>query len=1010
MKKNKLFRILFSALMVSTLVACDNEGGGQGGEGGQGGGGSTIVDNQPFSFSVALASGRDFVEVGQTDTIVVTASGSDQENRTYNYDFKKQIITLSTMTGPSTEVTGVSTGTVLITVTETRSKIKQLFTLSVVDSYQPASGGFNYASSSGAEAIAKRTEILGKLEKYAVESHLTGITLFENGGYAKYSSRLEIPTEDYITGYGFGILSEGNIEDDLPGATDYYKRYYHSAQTQNPGKINAMDDTGSQVSGLSGYITSTYWGTKMNATKNGYEWYPVLAKDTTPDGKANNRPVPVYEGAANPLGLYKRWRIYVKTGADGLKYRTNGVFKNALDKNGRTWDNRPVEIEDYEFPIKMLLTGANQLVRGSEMAGDKTTGIKGAQTYFNRTKNADITQSKVDEQWESMKASGELGFTINKAESYIEFELVREIDDFTAMYTLSSALYSPIPQEFVQMLGNGEVKNGAKVYGEKKENYDYKGVSYAKLEPVDTTLSLGAYYLEHWEDQFVAFRQDENWIERTKYPNRNRILGIKITTYKSATENPDALYEEFYADKLDSCGVPSLHITDEKIPSKKTDHGKTTRTLVTKGDSTFKLNVNSCTQERWDYLFGRNGKICVTDDASKYNCKPWMSNDNFLNGLYWSINRKEFADKQGAQPSIDYFSNAYLSDPENGISYNSTQAHKDAVAKMHNVVDGKDDYGFNTDIAIDYFKAAYEELKKAGKIKDGPDADHPTIINIQINWMYQNDINEYGTMIKQYFEKAFNNTKVSGGKVKLVVEQPNPSSDWQAVYNEVMMKGKFDLAFGAISGNTYNPLNFLEVLKSDNSSGFTLNWGTDTSAVDEKRPIVYEDQKWSFDALWMAADRGGIVDEGKAVNPIKTCYLNTPKNLDGTETNFLYQGFTVSIPMEFTEVENVSLDVAKLALYVVNGNTYEVTYNYDKANKVINVTVPAATAAAIEQEIGEVQKKNDPNKQGYIEHPFSMTEDSFWYFELTYTLSIKGGTPSATTVAVAMTKDQQEYK
>lgn len=986
MKKTKLFRILFSALMVTSLTACpssDDDGPG-------------VVQKQEFSFSASLESGRDHLEIGQTDYIVITPSGDDQEGRSYEFTFKKQIITLGEFSDNKIPVTATAVGTVLISIKEKKSDITVPFTLTITDSYAPANGGFNFASSSGEEAISKRTEILGKLEKYVVESHLTGITLFENGGYVKYSSRLDIPTEDYITGYGFGILSEGNITDDLPGENNPdYKRYYHSAQSSNPGKINAMDDTGSQVSDLAGYVTSAFWGTKMNNTKNGYDWYPVLAKDTTPDGKAHNRPVPVYEGAPNPLGLYKRWRIYVKTGADGLKYRTNGLFKG-------TYDNKLVQIEDYEFAVKMLLSGANGLVRGTEAAADKSTGIKGAQTFNTRTKNSK-TQAEVDKQWNDMKNSGELGFKVNEDESYIEFELVREIDDFTAMYTLSSSFYSPIPKDFVSMLGSGDAISGSKVYGEKKENFN-NGGSTVTLGPVDTTLSIGAYYLEHWEDAFITFKRNDDWIERTKYPLRHRIEGVKITTYKNATEDPDALYKAFYADSLDSCGVPSTHITEEKIPSKLTNNGKTTRTLVTKGDSTFKLNVNSCTQDRWDSLFGPGGSIKYIGE--KYECKPWMSNDNFLNGLYWSINRKEFADKQGAQPSIDYFSNAYLSDPEKGVSYNSTQAHKDAVASMHNVVDGVDDYGYNKDIAIDYFKAAYEELKKAGKIKNGD------TIKITINWMYQNDINEYGTLIKKYFEEAFNDPKVSNNRVKLEVEQPSPSTDWQAVYNDIMRKGKFDLAFGAISGNTYNPLNFLEVLKSDNSSGFTLNWGADTSALDEKHPIVYEGKKWSFDALWVAADRGGIVENGVSVNALKQCYLDNPTSLSGAATNELHGGFKVNIPLEFVDVEGVTLDCSKVALYVVNGNTYDVTYAYDKANKVVSVTVDAATADAIDKEIGEVQKKNDPNKpDNYIEHPFSRTYyDNFWYFELTYSLSIQGGTPSATTVAVAMTKDAQNYK
>ena len=991
MKKHLGVKLMFTTLMACGLAGCPEKG-----------------PDGDFAFTIQLESGKSTLEIGDKDKIVVNTNGIDDTDRTYTYSINgnSSYASLGTPEGTYCPVTAEAIGKVTFVCKEERSGNQAVLSVDITDNSDPANGGYNYASTSGAEAIATRTEILGKLEKYAVESHLTGITLFENGGYVKYSSRLDIPTEEYITGYGFGILSEGNITEDLPGEENAnFKRYYHSAQSSNPGKINAADDTGSQVSDLAGYVCSPYWGMKMNSTKNGYDWYPILAKDKV-NGKDFTRPIPVYD-TPNPLNLYKKWRVYVKTGADGVKYRTNGMFKD-------DWDNKPVEIEDYEFAIKMLLTGANGLTRGSEMAADKTYGIKGAQSYFNRTKSNEVNQEFVDKTWNDMKASGDLGFSYNKEESYIEFELINEIDDFTAMYTLSSNLYSPLPQAFVKMLGNGEVKNGAKVYGEGKENFELTNGNKVKLTPNDTTLSVGAYYLEEWKDEYIAFKQNDTWFERQTYPLRYRIPGIKITTYKNAQEDPDALYIAFYADALDSCGVPSLHLKEEKSSSRKTNAGKSTRTLITKGDSTFKLNVNSCTQERWDYLFGSNGKICVTDDANKYECKPWMSNDNFLNGLYWSINRREFAEKQGAQPSINYFSNAYLSDAENGVSYNSTEEHKKAVASMHSIVDGEDDYGFNRDKAIKYFTKAYSELRSAGKIKDGT-SNKPTIIKVQINWMYQNDINEYGKLIKQYFEDAFNDPQVCGGKVKLEVEQPNPSSDWQAVYNEIMMKGRFDLAFGAISGNTYNPLNFLEVLKSDNSSGFTLNWGADTSKVDTKRPIVYKGNKFSFDALWTVADHGGIVKDGEAVNPIKNCYLENPTTLAGAVTNDLYQGFKVNIPMEFVDVTGITLDVSKVALFVVNGETHALEYTYDKANKVISITVPATLAAQIDDEIKTAQKMTDPDKETYVEHPFSRTyysgskQGSFWNFELTYTLSINGGTPAANTVVVAMTKDQQKY-
>ena len=176
--------------------------------------------------------------------------------------------------------------------------------------------------------------------------------------------------------------------------------------------------------------------------------------------------------------------------------------------------------------------------------------------------------------------------------------------------------------------------------------------------------------------------------------------------------------------------------------------------------------------------------------------------------------------------------------------------------------------------------------------------------------MYSTDKREYGEDIVSYIESAFNDISVCGGKVQLKIDQPEPSPNWEDVYNKVMMKGKFDLAFGAISGNTYNPLNFMEVLKSDNSSGFTLNWGTDTSKLDAKHPLVYDGKQWSFDALWAVADHGGVVKNGEAVKSVQECYMNTPKTLDGKDTDDLHNGAKITLPITF-----VSLAVLLISIF-----------------------------------------------------------------------------------------------
>ena len=65
-----------------------------------------------------------------------------------------------------------------------------------------------------AASYEERTVILGILEKYAVDNFLTGLTIYGNGGYVMYDERVNPGTGDwtnYIPGYGFGVLAEGDL-------------------------------------------------------------------------------------------------------------------------------------------------------------------------------------------------------------------------------------------------------------------------------------------------------------------------------------------------------------------------------------------------------------------------------------------------------------------------------------------------------------------------------------------------------------------------------------------------------------------------------------------------------------------------------------------------------------------------------------------------------------------------------------------------------------------------------
>ena len=119
-----------------------------------------------------------------------------------------------------------------------------------------------------------------------------------------------------------------------------------------------------------------------------------------------------------------------------------------------------------------------------------------------------------------------------------------------------------------------------------------------------------------------------------------------------------------------------------------------------------------------------------------------------------------------------------------------------------------------------------------------------------------------------------------------------------------MMLGQFDIGFGSVSGNTLDPLNFLEVLKSDNSSTFTLNWGLNTNATDPDHLIEYDGKLWSFDALWTVADHGGYVVDG-ASKPIFSYSKDVTLSRDA-DNNLVVEGLCNEVALPKEGVENPS--------------------------------------------------------------------------------------------------------
>lgn len=959
------------------------------------------------------------------------------------------------------KLTDTTVSSIKVRVLEQNSEIARNCIFTITNKSPEANKGANYSSSK-----EDKNTILGQLESFAMNNFLTGITLFENGGWIRYSDRAILGSTTYIPGFGFGLLSEGSLDPNKPltGITDSWPTYLRTASSSETYGINAWDAEGSQISDLNSYITQGYWGTKIDDSGNGYTWYPVLASDTITKYDlenggsaevANNRPVPVDNNGnlvtketKNEKGLYRRWRVYVKT--NEIKYRT-------MADNG--YNNRAIELEDYVFPFKLLLTQNSNLFRGSELASDTSYGIKGGYSYFRNTKELAYTKADTlfneatgyDEATGTRKG-GSLGIVTGKSDelgngSYIEFELINPVDDFTAMYTLSSNLYSPLPESFLVNLPENTGNNGwisaGKIYGKYSNKPDAEDDTHWFRRNM---LCVGPFYLERWDTTSqVIFKLNEDWFEHKAPYNRYHIDGVHISIETAAQTKPDHIWNLFVKGKLDSAGIPKSYIENHTIP----ETGK--RDYQTRGDSTFKLNVNSCDQTYSDYLFGTNGVI--EKHETPRTVKPWMANNDFLRGLFWSIKRKEFAANRGVNPSYEYFADAYLTDVLNkeydpdvdpiedkykSVAYNSTEEHKAALTSFlgFDPTESESDaakYGYSHDNAVTHFQIAVSELVKQNKLVLGT-KELPTPISIDIWWMYQSDIEEYGNDIKNYFEDAFNDNEVCNGQVKLTVNNLYVTN-WEDVYKKHLMTGDFDLGFGAISGNTLNPLNFLEVLRSDNSSQFTLNWGTDTSKKSDIYPIIFDGQEWTYDSLWAAGDHGVIASNGEEVKPVETGYMASPKQIDHPELPVeggdLSHGCILDIPFEFvsapdgSKLEGVDFTITKVQIYlpgtenlVITAEDARLVVEKDDDGNVtgIKVTIPESIALDINArlfEANELQeeydRETDPEKKKDIATPFKTTKyDLYWSVEVYFDLEISGAMPVENVYYVASSESDVE--
>ncbi|OQC11485.1 MAG: Bacterial extracellular solute-binding proteins, family 5 Middle [Tenericutes bacterium ADurb.Bin087] len=654
-------------------------------------------------------------------------------------------------------------------------------------------------------SIQARKDILTKLETYVQDTFIGGIPYRDNSGIVLYHEALQIPADDYVVGYGFGV-GEGTITAPLTGDGIDPQRnmYFHTWLAEDPATINYMDSQMSTTGDLYSMISTGYWGTRFNADKTGYEWYPLLADDEA------ERPIPL--NFDENTGTATKWKVPLKVGG-GLVYDT-------LSADNAAFKGRPVAIEDYLTPFKLMLE----------------------QGWFRATDLAAATGGFVGVADELAKPIGErdinkvAGIKLLAEENAMQFEFNSAKSPFYAMYNLASSLFSPIPMAFIDHIG---------------------AVNYGKSN-INSVLSTGVYTLEEWEvGKRVVFKKNPTHIESDRYSHEGYIY--------TQLKDENVAFDEFLNGKLHGAGVPAAKLLQYKSDP---------RARQTKGDVTWKLQVNAADEVFWNELFGPEGSIAP---GAEWELKPVMSNRDFLNGVYYAINREAIAEARGSRPAQTYLSEAYMIDPESGMSWRASEEGKAVVADR-----SPETFGYDKEAAGQLFVQAMNDLVAEGKYVRGTKTN-PTVISPQIHFFRTSQIEAEGRPLAEMIQDAFNSA-VEGFKLEFeLFTTEDPENTYDA-----MQFGEFDFAFGTIGGNPLDPVGFMDVCRSDNRSGFTLSWALDTGKAYPEGHLAaleFQGEYYSYDALLESTAGLTIIKDGEVVPAFTFDVLSVTANPDD-ETKF----------------------------------------------------------------------------------------------------------------------------
>ena len=465
----------------------------------------------------------------------------------------------------------------------------------------------------------------------------------------------------------------------------------------------------------------------------------------------------------------------------------------------------------------------------------------------------------------------EIGIRLAEGQdNVIEIEFDEPIDVLNVLYMMTLNSKSPI----------------------NKELYEYFGEEAYGLSP-ESVASSGAYYFSDWTpNEEIYFVKNNDFIYQDK---------IQYTGYHYLYLADEASWlEEFLNGNLEYVELTNTQALD---------YLNDERMFIGQNTASWGIQINGFGTEA-----NRDEYISNYPDfglSTIYVPEPILGYLEMKQALFYAIDRQELIDESGklAVPNYTYFPDQYIVDSLTGHTVRTTSLGQ-AVREQYDF-DGMD----LSLMAVALFQEAVTKAIQDGYYAAGTEAN-PTIIAFDLSHSSSGNTAQqtYAVLLAEMLEEVLYDDVNHVGIEINVLDIAFPSS-----YSHYVYTASYDIALVGLSDYMPHHNNIAERYRDDNYSGFTFNWGIDTSTPN----LVLEytnyngdtiKEIWSFNALCDALREEVFIEDGI----IKTSWdqaedlihaylsnldLETEEVLDGSE---FFENFTGGTLEEYKTLHNIT--------------------------------------------------------------------------------------------------------